>query len=617
MNREQAVAFKNEALGTGRVTALLHGTPALNEPADGRIMGLVSKGGSGSGVNSHSTWKDPTGKKQGEYLVKHSQGNQVVKHTSLQADSADSAKNKTDKICPDCDHTVVGYRSVVQKEELIRKPAVSEKQRRAMAAAAHGNSTLGIPKSVGKDFMSKDPGGKLPERAPKKKIAALIDKVFGRKGDVTTAQLAQTGGLLEPEQKSHPSFTDRVHKNGSGGGSGGAGGSNGGTAGGTNGGGAGVSGPGSTSTDWGEREPNLNKLVRPKAKEDLGIAGGVKVSRGTNGENVEVAEKGQYAPGSTPGTSGENVEVSPTKKPWKKGDAYWEQQDWVAKRNFTDKKRKELAASGAAMADGSYPIENEKDLHNAISLVGMGNHSKASVKAHIKQRAKDLGLEGSLPDDWKDGSKDMKKEELVQKNWDEWNAAHQKSGMSASDKGKAIRGYSRSYVKSSVNYHKAQAAVHDEQADKAHAAGDATSEQAFRAASDQHKEASNAFSNASKAYDDNGRAAATDKIMYASQAAKDAYAASHNAHETYMSTGQDYLKKYKEDVQTSAIKYDGFGLNGLPRIVSKDVADDVGPIEDEDDLRDAIDNVDDDDDDAKQYIEQRASDLGLDDLIPW
>lgn len=35
-------------------------------------------------------------------------------------------------------------------------PSVSEKQRRAMQAAAHGKSTLGIPKKVGKEFAAAD-----------------------------------------------------------------------------------------------------------------------------------------------------------------------------------------------------------------------------------------------------------------------------------------------------------------------------------------------------------------------------------------------------------------------------------------------------------------------------
>lgn len=47
-------------------------------------------------------------------------------------------------------------------------PPRSEAQRRAMAAAAHGHSTLGIPAKVGKEFMAADKGGKLPRRKTKK-----------------------------------------------------------------------------------------------------------------------------------------------------------------------------------------------------------------------------------------------------------------------------------------------------------------------------------------------------------------------------------------------------------------------------------------------------------------
>ena len=48
-------------------------------------------------------------------------------------------------------------------------PPVSEKQRRAMYAAAKGKSTLGIPKKVGKEFVGTDKGGKLPMRKGKGK----------------------------------------------------------------------------------------------------------------------------------------------------------------------------------------------------------------------------------------------------------------------------------------------------------------------------------------------------------------------------------------------------------------------------------------------------------------
>jgi hypothetical protein len=46
-------------------------------------------------------------------------------------------------------------------------PPRSQQQRKAMYAAAAGKSTLGIPKSVGKEFTASDKGGKLPKRKGK------------------------------------------------------------------------------------------------------------------------------------------------------------------------------------------------------------------------------------------------------------------------------------------------------------------------------------------------------------------------------------------------------------------------------------------------------------------
>jgi hypothetical protein len=43
-----------------------------------------------------------------------------------------------------------------------------------MFAAKAGHSTLGIPKSVGKEFADSDPGGKLPKKK-KSKRSALYD----------------------------------------------------------------------------------------------------------------------------------------------------------------------------------------------------------------------------------------------------------------------------------------------------------------------------------------------------------------------------------------------------------------------------------------------------------
>ncbi len=47
-------------------------------------------------------------------------------------------------------------------------PPKSEAQRKAMRAAAGGKSNLGIPRKVGREFSSADPGGKLPKRTKKK-----------------------------------------------------------------------------------------------------------------------------------------------------------------------------------------------------------------------------------------------------------------------------------------------------------------------------------------------------------------------------------------------------------------------------------------------------------------
>ena len=56
-------------------------------------------------------------------------------------------------------------------------PVVSEAQRRAMYAAKEGKSTLGIPKSVGADFIAATPAGaKLPKRAPGQPRKPLADE---------------------------------------------------------------------------------------------------------------------------------------------------------------------------------------------------------------------------------------------------------------------------------------------------------------------------------------------------------------------------------------------------------------------------------------------------------
>ena len=72
----------------------------------------------------------------------------------------------------------------------------------------------------------------------------------------------------------------------------------------------------------------------------------------------------------------------------------------LVKRNFNTKERNRMAEAGTAMPDGSYPIGNKKDLMNAIRSWGRGG-SDPKVKAHIKRRAKALGAEDMIPENWK------------------------------------------------------------------------------------------------------------------------------------------------------------------------------------------------------------------------
>ena len=74
------------------------------------------------------------------------------------------AKPKVMHVQPDAEH----------KSEYLSKPPVSQAQRAAMGAAAGGNSTLGIPKSVGKEFIDADKGGKLPAKKAEPEMAKAI-----------------------------------------------------------------------------------------------------------------------------------------------------------------------------------------------------------------------------------------------------------------------------------------------------------------------------------------------------------------------------------------------------------------------------------------------------------
>ncbi len=75
------------------------------------------------------------------------------------------------------------------------------------------------------------------------------------------------------------------------------------------------------------------------------------------------------------------------------------------KRAFSADKRKELAKSGMALPDGSFPIVTTEDLKNAIMAFGRAKN-KSSAKRHIVKRARALKRTDLIPDAW--GKKDAK-----------------------------------------------------------------------------------------------------------------------------------------------------------------------------------------------------------------
>ena len=101
-------------------------------------------------------------------------------------------------------------------------------------------------------------------------------------------------------------------------------------------------------------------------------------------------------------TSNEALAAEEENDPLKSTDAE------VEKREFTQAEREAASESGAAMPDGSFPIKTVKDLKNAIQAFGRAK-DPAKAKAHIKARAKALGKEDLIPDNWKGADADLVK----------------------------------------------------------------------------------------------------------------------------------------------------------------------------------------------------------------
>ena len=78
----------------------------------------------------------------------------------------------------------------------------------------------------------------------------------------------------------------------------------------------------------------------------------------------------------------------------------------LQEREFTAEERKAAVKTGAALPDGSFPILTKDDLANAIQAFGRASDKPATM-AHIKKRAKALGMMDALPEEWMKASADM------------------------------------------------------------------------------------------------------------------------------------------------------------------------------------------------------------------
>lgn len=78
----------------------------------------------------------------------------------------------------------------------------------------------------------------------------------------------------------------------------------------------------------------------------------------------------------------------------------------VAKAKYNADDLRRMAANGEAMRDGnSYPIADRDDLDKAIRAVGRGGADHDAIRRHVITRARSLGAESEIPDNWNaDGS---------------------------------------------------------------------------------------------------------------------------------------------------------------------------------------------------------------------
>ncbi len=87
--------------------------------------------------------------------------------------------------------------------------------------------------------------------------------------------------------------------------------------------------------------------------------------------------------------------------------AVYDAETEIYKRDVSVAERRSLASQGNALPDGSYPIANAGDLHNAAHLAATGHGNAEGAKKLIARRAKELGVANPLSD-----NSDSEKENL-------------------------------------------------------------------------------------------------------------------------------------------------------------------------------------------------------------
>ena len=85
----------------------------------------------------------------------------------------------------------------------------------------------------------------------------------------------------------------------------------------------------------------------------------------------------------------------------------------LQEREFSAEQRKEFSEKGWALPDGSFPIENESDLRNAVQAVGRAS-DQATAKRHIIKRARALGALDALPEDWREQMQESERLNLIE-----------------------------------------------------------------------------------------------------------------------------------------------------------------------------------------------------------